>query len=107
MKRTPPALAILAVLALVGISGAWPLAAATFTVTNTNDSGPGSLRQAILAANANPGSTVAFSIGSGVRTIRPLSTLELTSGTIADGTTQPGYSGTPLIEIATGVFCRR
>src|SRR5688572_23214049 len=30
-------------------------AAATFTVTNTNDSGAGSLRQAILDANANPG----------------------------------------------------
>jgi len=29
-------------------------AATTFTVTNTNDSGPGSLRQAILDANANP-----------------------------------------------------
>jgi uncharacterized repeat protein (TIGR01451 family) len=28
---------------------------ATFTVTNTNDSGPGSLRQAILDANASPG----------------------------------------------------
>ena len=27
----------------------------TFTVTNTLDSGPGSLRQAILDANANPG----------------------------------------------------
>ncbi len=27
----------------------------TFTVTNTNDAGPGSLRQAVLDANANPG----------------------------------------------------
>jgi hypothetical protein len=30
---------------------------ATFTVTNTNDSGAGSLRQAILDANASPGIT--------------------------------------------------
>jgi len=29
---------------ILTIAGALPLAAATFTVTNTNDSGPGSLR---------------------------------------------------------------
>ena len=34
------------------VSAAW---ATTFTVTNTNDSGPGSLRAAIEAANANAG----------------------------------------------------
>ena len=40
-----------------------PLFAATFTVTNTADSGAGSLRQAILDANANPGAdTIAFDI---------------------------------------------
>ncbi|HEX7773202.1 MAG TPA: hypothetical protein VF435_12325 [Pyrinomonadaceae bacterium] len=33
-------------------------AATTFVVTNANDSGPGSLRQAILDANANPGADV-------------------------------------------------
>jgi len=32
-----------------------PVYADTFTVTNTNDSGPGSLRQAILDANSSPG----------------------------------------------------
>jgi hypothetical protein len=32
-----------------------PAQAATFTVTNTNDSGAGSLRQAILDANAAAG----------------------------------------------------
>ena len=53
------------------------LPAATFTVTNTNDSGPGSLRQAILDANANSGpDTIAFNItGSGVHTISPASAL--------------------------------
>src|SRR5207249_953520 len=37
-------------------------AAGTFTVTNTNDSGAGSLRQAILDANAAGGGTVAFNL---------------------------------------------
>jgi hypothetical protein len=69
-----------------------------FAVTNTNDSGPGSLRQAILAANANPGAdTISFNIpGSGVPTIRPqtldnpFSPLPLLTGpVIIDGTTQP------------------
>ena len=37
--------------------------AATFTVTTTADSGPGSLRQAILDANASPGAdTIVFNI---------------------------------------------
>ncbi len=40
-----------------------PTFAATFTVTNLNDSGAGSLRAAIVAANANPGSTIVFQSG--------------------------------------------
>src|SRR5262249_41624660 len=35
--------------------------ATTITVTNTNDSGPGSLRQAL--ADANDGDTIAFNLG--------------------------------------------
>jgi hypothetical protein len=31
------------------------ISAATFTVTSSDDSGPGTLRQAMLDANANPG----------------------------------------------------
>lgn len=50
--------------------------AATITVSNTNDSGPGSLRQAILTANAQAGADViVFSLGSGVATIKPTSAL--------------------------------
>ena len=73
----------------------------TFTVTNTNDSGAGSLRQAILDANATAGAdTIHFQIGSGPKTITPLSPLPTITESVAiDGTTQPGYSGAPIIEI--------
>jgi hypothetical protein len=68
--------------------------AATYVVTNTNDSGAGSLRQAILDANASAGSdTITFNIpGAGVHTITPLAALPtLTdSGTTIDGYTQSG-----------------
>ena len=40
--------------------------AATFTVTNTNDSGSGTLRQAILDANANAGVADTINFDSGV-----------------------------------------
>src|SRR5262245_17447304 len=68
--------------------------AATFTVTTTGDSGAGSLRQAILDANANPGTdTIAFAIpGSGVRTIAVGSALTITEAALIDGYTQPGSS---------------
>jgi hypothetical protein len=74
----------------------------TFTVTNTNDSGPGSIRQAILDANSNPGAdAINFRIpASGVSTIRPQSMLpEITDPVTLDGTTQPGFVGKPLIEL--------
>jgi predicted outer membrane repeat protein len=45
------------------LAGAGPAAAATFTVTNTNDSGPGSLRQALIDANAAAGADdIAFTL---------------------------------------------
>src|SRR5262245_35805365 len=80
------------------------LSAATFTVTSTSDSGAGSLRQAIVDANANPADdTIAFNItGSGVQTITLSSSLPfaaITGGLTVDGTTQPGYAGTPLIAV--------
>lgn len=87
-------------LALVALLSAGTLSAATFTVTNTNDSGPGSLRQAILDANANAGAdTIVFAIpGSdpncdtnGVCEIRPLTDLPLITDTVTiDGYTQSG-----------------
>ena len=78
---------------LTTLLAATPVAAANFTVTNTDDSGPGSLRQAILDANATMGlDTIAFNIpGAGVHTISPLTALDyLTDPVVIDGYTQPG-----------------
>ncbi len=74
-----------------------PLAApaATFTVTSVNDSGAGSLRQAILDANAAAGAdTIGFNItGSGVHTLTPASALPAITGPVTiDGYTQAGSS---------------
>jgi hypothetical protein len=70
-------------------------AADTFTVTNTNDGGAGSLRQAILDANFTDGASVInFNIpGTGVHTIKPSSALPIiTEQVTIDGYTQPGAS---------------
>jgi hypothetical protein len=67
--------------------------ATTFTVTSTNDAGPGSLRQALLGVNSNPGPhAVQFSIsGAGVHTLAPLTPWpELTNAVALDGYSQPG-----------------
>ena len=89
--------------------GARPLSAqVTLTdgvlpVTTTADAGPGSLRQAILDADVILGpATITFAIpGPGVHTIIPTTALPaLPAGILIDGTTQPGYAGTPLIELS-------
>ena len=76
--------------------------AVTFNVTNTNDSGVGSLRQAIIDANATPGTdTIGFNIpGSPPHSIPLLSPLPpINDSAIIDGTTQTGFSGVPIIEL--------
>jgi len=87
----------------LGIEPLEPLVMLTpFPVTTTADSGPGSLRQAILGANAATGvNTITFSIpGSGVHVIQPLSPLPTITGTvIIDGSTQTGYDGSPLVQL--------
>jgi uncharacterized repeat protein (TIGR01451 family) len=68
----------------------------TIVVTNTSDSGAGSLRQAILDSNATAGTkeTITFNIaGAGLHTISPASALpDITDPLIIDGYTQPGSS---------------
>src|SRR5829696_3735783 len=61
---------------------------ATFTVSNVNDAGPGSLRQAILDSNATAGvkDVIGFSIASG--TIELRSALPAITSPVAIDTTQ-------------------
>jgi len=76
--------------------------AATYTVTTVGDSGPGSLRQAILDANASPGADrIHFNIsGPGPFTIAPTAALPgVTDPVVIDGTTQAGWLGAPIIEL--------
>lgn len=78
---------------IVAIPIGCPIFATCFTVINTNDSGAGSLRQAILDANAAAGRTVIkFNIpGAGKQVIRPQTYLPFLQGdTTVDGYSQPG-----------------
>ncbi len=74
----------------------------TFTVSNTSDTGPGSLRQAILDSDAASGqaNTIDFDIpGDGVQTIAPETELPtITAGVLIDGWSQRhvGFAGTPV-----------
>ncbi len=76
----------------------------SFVVSNTGDSGAGSLRQAIIDSNYAVGATntIGFDIsGTGVGTIVPLSPLPAISNPVLiDGTSQPGYIGMPLIDLS-------
>jgi hypothetical protein len=78
----------------LALAGSASLASATtFTVLNTNDSGAGSLRQAIQAVNASAGPhQIQFAIpGTSVHTIAPLTALPGISNTVSlDGYSQPG-----------------
>lgn len=118
---------VLPLLLLLAFSGAAP--AATITVTGASDSiavdGSVTLREAITSmnngANVNAdvvavgtygtSDTINFTIGSGVQTISPSgSQLPAVSNPIViNGTTQPGFTGTPLIVLdglGAGPFSR-
>ena len=70
-------------------------------VSDANDAGPGSLRQAIIDSNAAVGgtNTIIFAIpGTGVHSIALGSPLPaIINPVILDGTSQKGYAGTPLV----------
>src|SRR2546428_231082 len=116
-KRFITALALAGSLLIAGLSLSrhlrnWiePTAyAATYTVNTVDDHDDGvcnvadcTLREAINAANAGSGGdTISFNIpGAGLHTINLTSGLPGIFKTMTiDGTTQPGFSGAPLIEL--------
>lgn len=99
-------LLLISLLVCAGLLAAAPVQVAnalTYTVTNSNSSGAGSLRQAILDANTHAGlDTVAFAIPTSdpgyssplgvwfIHLTLVLPMLEDPSGLVIDGTTQPG-----------------
>ena len=102
---------------LVGLAAA-PSRAATITVDDTGDTiavdGKVTLREALtsimngsnvnsdVSASGSYGTNdeIDFAIGTGAQTIVPASALPtITKPVKIDGTTQPGFSGTPLIQI--------
>ena len=73
---------------------------ATILVTSLNDSGAGSLRAAILAANASPtGATIDFRVSGTINLVSALPSIQKT--VTLDATTAPGYvvSGAPVVEL--------
>ena len=76
--------------------------AATFTVASTNDSGAGTLRQAILGVNSNAGPhTINFSIAGAAPYSIALATAlpGIANSVTIDATTQPGFLGQPIVEL--------
>jgi hypothetical protein len=102
MGRASIRVAVVVVLGALGlvVPSASVQAFTVYKVTNTNDSGDGSLRKAINDANRDPGvDAIFFKIpGPGVHVIQPLTDLPNVHDHIA-GDSQPGYAGTPLIQI--------
>lgn len=75
------------------------LVASIFTVTTLADSGAGSLRQAILDANAAPGfDHIDFAV-AGVIRVGASALPAITDGVAINGTTAPGYAGSPVIRV--------
>ena len=85
-KQATPARTALAVALLLALGITTPAYATNYVVSDAGDSGPGTLRQAVLDANAATGPhTISFSLPAG-------STITLTAGQLAltgpDGTIQ-------------------
>ena len=74
---------------------------ASYSVTSAADAGAGTLRAAIEQANANAGhDTIQFRVATGPQTVNLFTPLPvITSPVTIDGTTQPGFEASPIIEL--------
>ncbi len=89
---------------ILGLAAAgYPADAVILTVNTPANLGPGSLPQVLLSVNDyDEPVEIHFAIGSGPVSITVPSLPIITKSVTIDGTTHPGYSGTPLITISGG-----
>jgi parallel beta-helix repeat protein len=76
--------------------------AGLYTVTNTKDSGSGSLRQAILNADNTTGQTITFHIKTGPFVINLSSPIQITALMTVDGTTESSVVPNTVIQVNGG-----
>ena len=94
------------IIGMLGVLPSSPVLAAVISVTNTNDSGVGSLRQSIL--NAIPGDTITFDPSLSGQTIKLGSTLILDEDLTIDGSALnpkihiSGDNSVPIFEVTPG-----
>ena len=107
--RAKRALSAVVTSAILGLTLLFSPSAHAVVVTNTADRGPGSLRASLDSANSADSDQVTqitFDIpGDGPHTINLVDPLPTLVGSASiDGTTQPGFSGAPLVVIDAAGF---
>jgi trimeric autotransporter adhesin len=71
----------------------------TFTVTNLHNSGAGSLRQAIVESNQQPGAnSIDFDVAGTIRIVRT-SLPAITNTVTINGSTAPSFAGSPVVTV--------